>query len=475
MRGPSHDLFDLIKSLNRREKGYVYRHLKEQEGGDTSNNCILFKAYDKLQQASDADLLPLLQGHPILGYLPRAKTYLYQTIHKILRDYHASSNPELKRLRELENVVTLYHLGLVEQARKQLQRLKKGAKDLPAYLQMGALYQDLLIMLFTNVLEEGGELRSRVDALLDRVAQEGHWMDELARLQGLLFDRKKGADSQRMDEELLRIDLSGEARSDFAMDIGHRARTLKAYFEGDDAGFDTISEQRLAALRSSRLYTMYPILHLNAINNRLDFLFLNGEYGEEVDALLAELEGIRSSRFVETRVGFRRLLFLCKRMLARRDFSGLADVDSDFERLISDLPQLSFSAERATIKVLLGICHAVRGRMERSGSLLQGVYHDPNVGPVLLAICLCHLFLNAVAVGDVEMAEVYLSRLEGRSLQRKVPILGKMMEEVLLPAYFGKKDKAALARAYGKLEGEDWDYGSRAFLEEGYFKLRLEP
>lgn len=473
MRGPSHDLFDLIKSLSRREKGYVYRHLKEQEGGDSSNNCILFKAYDKLQQPNESDLLTQLQDHAIRGYLPRAKTYLYQSILKILRDYHASSNPELKRLRELENVVTLYHLGLVDQAKKQLERLKKGAKELPAYLQMGALYQDLLIMLFTNVLEESGELRTRVNALLERVQQEGHWMDELARLQGLLFGRKMGADSGRLDAELKRIDLHGEAHSDFALDIGHRAQTLKSYFEGDDGGFDKFSQQRLQALRNSRLYAMYPILHLNALNNRIDFLFLNNELHGEVDDLLTELEQIRSSRFVGTRVGFRSMLFRCKLMLARRDFSYLKTAEEDYEALTASLPQLSFSAERGTINVLLGICHAATGQLEKSGLCLQGVYHDQNVGSVLLAICLCHLFLNAVELGETDMAEVYLQRLEGRALKRKVPVLKALVSEVFYPIHWGKLTQKEFLNRYAELEQQDWDYGSRAFFEEGYVQVRF--
>lgn len=473
MRGPSHHLFDLIKSLNRREKGYVFGRLQEMEGGGKSNNCTLFKAVDRLERPSETALLHLLDGHPLTGYLPRAKSYLHQSILKILRDYHANKNQELKRLRDLENVVVLYHLGLVGQAKKQLERFRKGAEELPAYLQMGALYQELLLMLFTNVLEEGKGMRERVDNLVERVGQEGRFMDGLARLQGLLFDRKMGAGPAQIESELQKVDLGGVARSDFAFDIAQRGLTLKAYFEGDDPAFERFTRDRLERLRGSRLYDMYPILQLNAINNRLDYLFLNARDSDEVATLLTALENIRSSRFVEARVQFRSLLFRCKFMLVEEDFTSLSKVDADFLALGTDLHELSFSAEQGTINVLLGICFACQGDYRLSGDRLKQVYHDRDIGPVLYAICLTHLFLNALVEEKLDLAELYLNGLHSRSLRKKIPLLTALSQQVFRPLLVEKAAWSDYLIRLQQLKAQTADYASRAYLEEGHFFLRL--
>ena len=79
MKGTSLDLFRLIHALDRREKGYVFGRLKEHDSpapgtdpASLSNNCLLFKAFDRLKEPDESLLLSELQGHSVVGYLSRA-------------------------------------------------------------------------------------------------------------------------------------------------------------------------------------------------------------------------------------------------------------------------------------------------------------------------------------------------------------------------------------------------------------------
>ena len=480
MKGTSLDLFRLIHSLDRREKGYVFRRLKEHDPPSTeadfatlSNNCLLFRAFDKLKEPDESLLLAALKGHAVVGYLSRAKTYLYQSMLKVLRDYMANKNQELKRLRDLEDVVVLYHLGLPDQAHKKLKRLEKHAAELPAYLGLGVAYQQLLLMQFTNVLENSEGVRDSMRKLEARIVQEREVMGALAGMQSQLFDRKNSVGHESFSGELPEIAPFEEARSDLVLDQQYRAQTLKSYLTGNVPDFDRYSRERLNALQGSRLYDMYPILHLNAVNNRLDYLYLCSHDWEEARGHLEVLQGIQSSKFVEARVAFRKLIFEIKSTLFRPDPVQLARADKAFAILLKDLPQLSFHSEQGNINMLLGIGHAIVGDLKQSNDRLQRAYHNPDIGPVLLAICTCHLFINAVEGQDVGLAEVFLQRLNSRSMGRKLPFISVFAKEILTPFFEGRIEMSDMDKRYHAMEPQPWNYSGRAFFEEGFLAVRL--
>ena len=480
MKGTSLDLFRLIHALDRREKGYVFGRLKEHDppapGTDPaslSNNCLLFKAFDRLKEPDESLLLSELQGHSVVGYLSRAKTYLYQSILKVLRDYQANKNRELKRLRELEDVVVLYHLGLPDQAHKKLERLQKHSAELPAYLGLGIAYQQLLLMQFTNALENSDGVRESMRQLEARISQEREMMGALAGMQSQLFDRKNSVGHESFSGELPDIPPFDAARSDLVLDQQYRAQTLKSYLTGNVPDFDRYSSERLEALQGSRLYEMYPILYLNAVNNRLDYLYLHSHDWKEAAGLLEMLQGIRSSKFVEARVAFRKLLFEIKSILFRPDPEPLARADTAFANLIKDLPQLSFNSEQGNINILLGIGHAITGDLKQSNDRLQKAYHNQNIGPVLLAICTCHLFINAMEGGDVGLAELFLQRINSRSMGRKLPFIIVFSKEILTPFFEGRIEMSDMDKRYHELEPQPWNYSGRAFFEEGFLAVRL--
>ena len=123
------DLFQLIKSLSKSEKGYFkkFSYLYTIEG--EKNYLKLFDAIEKQQEYDEKKLLKLFQKEDFIKQFPRAKNYLYRLILKCLRLYHSERTIELELKELLEYIEILYHKQLYELYWKELKRAKKLAQE----------------------------------------------------------------------------------------------------------------------------------------------------------------------------------------------------------------------------------------------------------------------------------------------------------------------------------------------------------
>lgn len=120
----SQDLFILIKSLNKNEKGYV-KKVSFQRNNEDLNFIKLFNAIDKQK---DYDEEALLKNETYIAQLPRLKNYLYDHILECLIGYYSKNNIDIVLRKMMGQVQVLYEKGLYEQCLKQLKRSKELAQ-----------------------------------------------------------------------------------------------------------------------------------------------------------------------------------------------------------------------------------------------------------------------------------------------------------------------------------------------------------
>ncbi len=121
---PSHDLFELLKSMNQNEKGYVKKQLSAFKMN--SQNKLLLEAISKQSVYDEAQLLKKfksLQGNRFAV----AKNYLYEFVLDVLNTYRR--NEPKRKLRGLMcSIETLYEKGLETQTAKAIEKAKKLAR-----------------------------------------------------------------------------------------------------------------------------------------------------------------------------------------------------------------------------------------------------------------------------------------------------------------------------------------------------------
>jgi hypothetical protein len=122
-RKSSRDLFLLIKSLNKSEKGYITKTFFLHQDKNT-NFLRLFTAIDNQEVYNETELLKKER----FRQLPRLKIYLYERILSSLDSYYSRKNINLSLQKILSSVYVLQPKGLYDQCLKQLYKAKELAK-----------------------------------------------------------------------------------------------------------------------------------------------------------------------------------------------------------------------------------------------------------------------------------------------------------------------------------------------------------
>lgn len=127
MKTVSDDLFRLIKTLNKSEKGYFKKFAAKNAAGSKQNYIYLFDAVDELKEYDEELLKKKLKDPSLLKQLPVYKVYLFNMILKALNQYGAYDNSEAQLNEMLANIRILASKHLYREAKKIIKKAKELA------------------------------------------------------------------------------------------------------------------------------------------------------------------------------------------------------------------------------------------------------------------------------------------------------------------------------------------------------------
>lgn len=110
------DLFKLIKSLEKAEKGYFKKFAQTHNKGAEQLYLKLFDAIDQQLEYNEPDLLKKFKSESFVKQLSVAKSYLWDLILKSQRAYRAQTSKFMRLNALMENGEILFEKGLYEQA-----------------------------------------------------------------------------------------------------------------------------------------------------------------------------------------------------------------------------------------------------------------------------------------------------------------------------------------------------------------------
>lgn len=123
------DLFKLIKSLTRNEKGYFKKFSKINSSDPNSSYMILFDAVDRMSTYNEAAVKNAMAGHIQITALSTLKNYLYDLILRSLRNYYENTDSVIKDLNQRADLYILGKKGLIETKKETaVQVVKKAEK-----------------------------------------------------------------------------------------------------------------------------------------------------------------------------------------------------------------------------------------------------------------------------------------------------------------------------------------------------------
>lgn len=174
MKTVSDDLYRLIKSLNKSEKGYFKKFAAKSASGSRQNYILLFDAIDELESYDENLLKKKLKDPSLVKQLAVYKVYLFNLILKSLHLYGAYENSESRLSEMLINVKTLVSKHLYKEADKVLKKAKELAlkfdKTKFLYEILGTERHILMLMPGKNALEKRRKIFEEQQALLKYIS-----------------------------------------------------------------------------------------------------------------------------------------------------------------------------------------------------------------------------------------------------------------------------------------------------------------
>ncbi|MFN8144126.1 MAG: hypothetical protein U0073_06880 [Bacteroidia bacterium] len=176
------DLFLLIKSLSKNEKGYI-RKFAFRQGEEDSKLIKLFLAIDKQEVYDEGQLI---RTEKYIRQLPRMKIYLYEKILDSLDNYFSGNNALIQVRKILNRVSILFDKGFYDACIKQLYKAKELARRYEFFSQLlEALEWERTLMLekqLTGSFEAVAREESEVLNQLKLLSFYSSTYDEMAKL-----------------------------------------------------------------------------------------------------------------------------------------------------------------------------------------------------------------------------------------------------------------------------------------------------
>jgi tetratricopeptide (TPR) repeat protein len=279
---PSTELFDLIRSLNKSEKGYFQKFSSFHTRGEQNNYVRLFDAIEK-QSASGGEynepkLLKLFSGEKLTNNFSVAKAYLYDLILKSLDVFHTDVDSELYGL--LHRVKILYDKELYTHCLKLINKTEELALKYEKHIHQLLIVQWKMKLM--SAMSYRGFSPESIDFVFTKAVNAirniENENDYLA-ISAQLFIRRKKSGSRvspeqnqyydRVNKEKLQgaaiTNLEGNALTSFYLSKGLYHYSRDEYKESIAYGKKLIShiEARPALLKDD------PQFYISAINNMI--------------------------------------------------------------------------------------------------------------------------------------------------------------------------------------------------------------
>jgi len=137
----SDELFQLIKSLNKTEKGYFKKYASTHIIGEKNNYMKLFEAIEKQKKYDENAIKKTFAAETFIKHLPSEKNYLSDLILRSLTSYSSQVSAEFKIKELLLQTEVLFKKSLYKHCKKLLSKAK----------ELSYKYENYILLL--NILE----------------------------------------------------------------------------------------------------------------------------------------------------------------------------------------------------------------------------------------------------------------------------------------------------------------------------------
>lgn len=297
----SDDLFQLIKSMSKTEKGYFKKFASKHTIGEKNIYVKLFDAIDTLNEYDESIIKNKFKGEKFANSLYSTKNYLFNLILKSLSSYHAEKFAVSKLSMMMIELNVLFEKGLYKQFKTLLNKAISLAaeNDKPFYLAL--LYNKALTSVATDYYTNFDDFdydKLKKDSLnnLEKLTLNEQY--HILYNDMFMFTKETGNIRNEKDLEKLNKIFSSPLLQDeskaVTFDAKFKCYTILGHYyriTDDKAGWLKYRKMLVKLMESEKKYIREnPRSYILALNNYLHacvFTGMNSEFGEYLNKLKA--------------------------------------------------------------------------------------------------------------------------------------------------------------------------------------------
>ncbi|MBI3509057.1 MAG: hypothetical protein HY064_00220 [Bacteroidetes bacterium] len=453
---PKDDLFRLIKSLSRNEKGYFRKDSQATAGTSGSNYLRLFDAIDLQDEYDEAALRKKFSGEKFVKQFHVAKNYLFNLILKSLESYHSSVDSELQS--QLHRIEILYEKGFFDMCADLLPRLREKAITHERFAYLLNCFEWERRILLTGgrsqiKKEELEEILEQGNAALRKMVNHHEYQSIYNRL--FFFIMRTGRLRTKEHQKEFELLSSSPLLENEALALSHRTRLLFnsihyfcSFYSHNETGVNAGIKFQLRRLQ---LIETHPAgIRENPKEYIIILCDLLAHFGDQChDDFFIYLEKIRSvEKDYEIKLPpeLRAKIFFCAYSAELNyyslcgEFSKLATLLPEIEKGISSFDKFYFSPTKLSLHFNIAYCHFGCGEYRAAMKWLNYMVNDTTKGIRPDHHCIPRIVLLIVhyELGNTDLLSYAISSTERYFLKNKRMYKG----ESLLLELFRKTLKA---------------------------------
>lgn len=387
---PSSDLFDVIKSLSKSEKGYFKKFARLNSLNDNAYYLVLFDAIDKQDRYNEPKLIKYLSGHPVIGQLSVAKNYLYQMLLKCLRNYRTNISIDSNLKDDFRNIEILFEKGLFRQCKKILKKAKVTAAryEYHYHLLEAIRWEGKILMLENDFAKLDDMINNDLEEARKSIANLNDMNQYLNTAFQTIFTYKRGGTLRsREDSTALEIrDLGLRLKKDAVIESYHaRIYYLQTFYFyyltlGEyDKAYKYCLDMLAQMENRMDMVGEEPTQYLGILQNAMAICIFLDRYEEVKEFADKKIQAIltlpvQKRQFLETRIAdaYNSKLFAC---------AATADIEEGDKLLEEILPYVSLSnIQKETILIYRFTCarfHILKGEHKLALNFLNAILSEP--------------------------------------------------------------------------------------------------
>lgn len=309
---PNTDLFDLIKSLNEKEKNYFLQRPKKGKEDESPQYVAIFEAIDAMYEYDEAKLINNLLKSKMISdrrNFPEAKKNLHTVLMKSLRNYHSEKTRLIKLQEARTNISILLEKGLWEQAQRAMRKARKLADSggLKLYdLEFSLLDRRITRQVQDNAPDTLPALQAESEAIMTQLSKELLLMREYEKI--FLIARNENELNGEVEQLPQKIDeIIGNEHDTYLKKASFDSQThyfslyglyyrLKKEFAAAKKIFSkllSLFEETEGALQELDFQERY----LNALNNYFNVCYASDTLHAEYETIISKIQKIPSDNY----------------------------------------------------------------------------------------------------------------------------------------------------------------------------------